>query len=212
MVRSIENERLKIFNEDRKHIGEATREDVHRLGHWHEVFHCWFVSREDKVDYLYLQHRCSLKKDYPDLLDITVAGHLLAHETDHDGVREIKEEIGITVCYDELISLGVMSDCATKENFVDKEWAHVFLYKNTNPMSSFTLQEEEVSGIVQVKLEDFEKLWFGSIDEVHIQGFEINPMGKRVSIDQYVGRNKFVPHETSYYESIIKSIQEVLSK
>lgn len=211
-MRNIENERLKIFNEERKHIGEATREDVHRHGHWHEVFHCWFVSREDEVDYLYLQHRCSLKKDYPDLLDITAAGHLLAHETVHDGVREIKEEIGITVCFDELISLGVMSDCATKGKFVDKEWAHVFLYKSTNAMSNFTLQEEEVSGIVQVKLEDFEKLWFGSIDEVHIQGFEINPMGKRVSVDQYVGRNKFVPHETSYYESMIKSIKEVLSK
>lgn len=42
----MENEMLKVFNADRKQIGVATREEVHRIGHWHEVFHCWFVSRE----------------------------------------------------------------------------------------------------------------------------------------------------------------------
>ena len=211
-MRIIETEMLKIFNEDRTHIGEATREDVHRLGHWHEVFHCWFVSREDEVDYLYLQHRCAGKKDYPDLLDITAAGHLLADETVHDGVREIKEEIGITVPFDELISLGVIEDCATMENFIDKELVHLFLYKSTNPLSDFVLQKEEVSGIVKVKLDDFEMLWFGPLEEVHIQGFEINHLGKRVTVDQYVGRDQFVPHELSYYESMIDSIKNELSK
>ena len=211
-MKIIENERLKIFNEDRTHIGEATREEVHRLGHWHEVFHCWFVSREEEVDYLYLQHRCPLKKDYPDLLDITAAGHLLADETVHDGVREIKEEIGITVPFDELISLGMVEDCATMENFIDKELVHLFLYKSTNPLSDFVLQKEEVSGIVKVKLEDFEKLWFGPLEKVHIQGFEIDHLDKRITVDQYVGRNQFVPHETSYYESMIRSIKNELAK
>lgn len=210
-VRIIETEMLKIFNEDRTHIGEATREEVHRLGHWHEVFHCWFVSREDEVDYLYLQHRCSMKKDYPDLLDITAAGHLLAHETVEDGVREIKEELGIALSFDELVSVGVMEDCAMMENFIDKELVHLFIYKSTNPLSDFTLQKEEVSGIVKVKLEDFEKLWFGPIEEIHIQGFELNDLGQRVTVDQYVGRDRFVPHETSYYEGLIQSLKRELN-
>ncbi|MFJ7744545.1 NUDIX domain-containing protein [Peribacillus sp. NPDC097295] len=211
-MKVIENEMLKIFNEARHPIGEATREEVHRLGHWHEVFHCWFVSREEEVDYLYLQHRCALKKDYPDLLDITAAGHLLADETVHDGVREIKEEIGITVPFDELVSLGVIKDCATMENFIDKELVHLFLYKSTNRFSDFVLQKEEVSGIVKVKLKDFEKLWFGPLEEVHIQGFEMNHLDKRVTVNRYVGRDQFVPHETSYYESMIRSIKKELSK
>lgn len=70
----MENEMLKIFDENKHQIGIATREEVHRLGHWHEAFHCWFVSREEEKDYIYLQLRSDMKKDYPSLLDITAAG------------------------------------------------------------------------------------------------------------------------------------------
>ncbi|MFE4241905.1 NUDIX hydrolase [Peribacillus butanolivorans] len=207
----MENEMLKVFNADRKQIGVATREEVHRIGHWHEVFHCWFVSREAGGDYLYLQHRCTMKKDYPNLLDITAAGHLLAHETIYDGVREIKEEIGIDVSFAELVPLGVIEYHVTKENFIDKELANVFLYESTQCFDDFTLQKEEVSGMVKVELDDFEDLWDGTKEEVNIQGFEINQDDHRMMIDQYVGRDKFVPHEVSYYKSIIRLIRENLS-
>ncbi|WP_338030783.1 hypothetical protein [Cytobacillus citreus] len=58
----MEKEKLKIFNQRREPIGVAAREEVHRLGLWHETFHCWFVRREDGVDYVYLQIRSSKKK------------------------------------------------------------------------------------------------------------------------------------------------------
>ncbi|QNU03475.1 NUDIX hydrolase [Peribacillus butanolivorans] len=207
----MENEMLKVFDGDRKQIGVATREEVHRIGYWHEVFHCWFVSREAGVDYIYLQHRCAMKKDYPNLLDITAAGHLLAHETLYDGVREIKEEIGIDVSFAELVPLGIIKYHVTKENFIDKELANVFLYESTQCFNDFTLQKEEVSGMVKVELDDFEDLWAGTKEEVNIQGFEINQDDHRMMIDQYVGRDKFVPHEVSYYKSIIRLIRENLS-
>ncbi|MFB6800307.1 NUDIX domain-containing protein [Peribacillus butanolivorans] len=207
----MENEMLKVFDADRKQIGVATREEVHRIGYWHEVFHCWFVSREAGVEYIYLQHRCAIKKDYPNLLDITAAGHLLAHETIYDGVREIKEEIGIDVSFAELVPLGIIEYHVTKENFIDKEIANVFLYESTQCFNDFTLQKEEVSGMVKVELDDFEDLWAGTKEEVNIQGFEINQDDHRMMIDQYVGRDKFVPHEVSYYKSIIRLIRENLS-
>jgi isopentenyldiphosphate isomerase len=67
----VENEKLKIFDEHRTQIGVATREEVHRIGHWHETFHCWLISKEGEIDYIYLQIRSDEKKDYPNLLDIT---------------------------------------------------------------------------------------------------------------------------------------------
>jgi isopentenyldiphosphate isomerase len=67
----VENEKLKIFDEHRTQIGVATLEEVHRIGHWHEAFHCWLISKEGEIDYIYLQIRSDEKKDYPNLLDIT---------------------------------------------------------------------------------------------------------------------------------------------
>ncbi|MGE7758690.1 NUDIX hydrolase [Peribacillus sp. NPDC097895] len=208
----METEMLKVFDDDRNQIGVAAREEVHRLGHWHEVFHCWFVSREAGVEYLYLQHRCAMKKDYPNLLDITAAGHLLAHETVYDGVREIKEEIGIDVSFDELVPLGIIEYQQAKEHFIDKELANVFLYVSTHHFDDFILQQEEVSGLVKVVLNDFEELWTEAKEKVNIQGFEIKQEDKRMMIDRYVGRDEFVPHDRSYYVSIIRLIRENLSK
>ncbi|NOU98620.1 NUDIX hydrolase [Paenibacillus planticolens] len=206
----MENEKLKIFDKDRKQVGVATREEVHRVGHWHEAFHCWFFSRENKVDYIYLQLRSDMKKDYPNLLDITAAGHLLAHETVHDGIREIKEEIGIEVCFNELVLLGIIEYCIIKENFIDNELANVFLYETNNTFDDFTLQKEEVSGIVRVEFDDFYEFWLGNKEEVRIKGFEINKVGKKVLIDKNVGKSEFVPHENSFYVSIVNLIREKL--
>ena len=126
----MESEKLKIFDEYRNQIGVATRKDVHKLGYWHEAFHCWFISEEKGTNYLYLQLRSHKKKDYPNLLDITAAGHLLANETVQDGVREIKEEVGIDIPFQELIFLGIVDYCVIREDFIDKEIANVFLYKS----------------------------------------------------------------------------------
>lgn len=204
----MENERLKIFDEARNQIGIATREEVHRLGYWHEAFHCWFVSKEKDVDYLYLQLRSDTKKDYPNLLDITAAGHLLANETVHDGVREIKEEIGIDVAFDELLPLGIIDYCVMKENFIDKELANVFLYKSNIIFDDFTLQEEEVSGIVKVVFNDFVELWEGKRETITIKGFKIDKDGKKVLINDHVGKDHFVPHPISYYQMVIGKIEE----
>jgi isopentenyldiphosphate isomerase len=206
----MENEKLKIFDEDRNQIGVATREEVHRIGHWHEAFHCWFISREEGIDYIYLQIRSDAKKDYPNLLDITAAGHLLAHEIVNDGIREVKEEVGIDVSFKELVPLGVFKYCVTRENFIDKELANVFVYKSNKTMDEFKLQKEEVSGMVKAELNSFYDFWLGTKDEISVEGFEMNKAGKKVPISKTVDKNRFVPHEKTYYESVVKSIKGVL--
>ncbi len=203
-----EHEKLKIFDDHRNHIGVASRSEVHRLGLWHEVFHCWFISNDEGVDYIYLQLRSKSKKDYPDLLDITAAGHLLADETVLDGVREIEEEIGVSVDFDELISLGEIRYQVTKEGFIDKELANVFLYKSEYTFDDFTLQSEEVAGIVKAKFTDFAQLWLGEKNEIEINGFEITDEGEKCTIRKHVSRDKFVPHEVSFYKEVIRNLQE----
>ncbi len=205
----MENEMLKIFDQHRNQIGVASREEVHRVGYWHEAFHCWFFSREGDACYIYLQIRSKMKKDYPNLIDITAAGHLLAHETVDDGIREIKEEIGIDVSFNELISAGIFKYSVVKGEFIDNELAHIYLYETNHSLHDFILQREEVSGIVKVKWREFYDLWIGKIDEVNIQGFEVNKEGQRALISRFASRNHFVPHDTSYYEHVIQSIQKI---
>ena len=204
----MESEQIRIFDESRNQIGVANREDVHRLGYWHEAFHCWFISKEMGIDYLYLQLRSDKKKDYPSLLDITAAGHLLANETVQDGVREIKEEIGINISFQELIPLGIIEYCVMKENFIDKELANVYMYKSDESFDDFILQEDEVAGIVKTEFNHFVELWFGKRETIKISGFEIGKEGNKILVDENVGRNTFVPHPLEYYKTVIEKIKE----
>ena len=203
----MESELLKIFDEHKNQLGTATREEVHRLGYWHEAFHCWFVSIENRTDYIYLQIRSENKKDYPNLYDITAAGHLLADESIDDGVREIKEELGIEVTIHDLVPLGQIKYCVLLNNFIDKEFASVFLYKSKNDFNDFILQKEEVSGIVKAKFTDFTQLWFGEKDEIQVEGFEVNHSGSKSIINKKVNKSDFVPHAASYYKSVIEMIK-----
>ena len=202
----MEKELIKIFDEDSKQIGVATRKDVHTFGYWHESFHCWFISREDGKDYIYLQLRSEDKKDYPNLLDITAAGHLLAHETIEDGIREVKEELGIDITFDELVPLGVIKYCVINEEFIDKELAHVFLYHCKKAFDEFHLQQEELSGLFKAELEHFYDLWREEKEEITIEGFKINKRGEKIFLNKIVGKNDLVPHESSYYERVVRFI------
>lgn len=202
----MENELLKIFDENQTEIGIATREEVHKQGYWHETFHCWFIHKADHAVNIYFQLRSHEKKDYPNLLDITAAGHILSHETIFEGVREVQEELGIDVAFDRLTPIGIIPYCVVKEGFIDRELAHVFLYCVLHEKEEFTLQTEEVAGIFSVELEDCISLWSGDVKEVSMEGFDFNNISKTLICT----KNDFVPHEDSYYKAIIESIKRFL--
>ncbi len=208
----MEQELLKVFNEQHQQIGVDTREEIHRLGLWHETFQCWFIGNHEGKQYVYLQLRSNLKKDYPGLLDITAAGHLLESETVFDGIREVKEELGIDIIFEELYSLGVIKYSVTTDDLIDNELAHVFLYDCVLDLEQFTLQVEEVSGVVRVELTQFVSLWQSEIEEIEIIGFEVEEDGTRRPIHHMVDKESFVPHEQSYYEVICEEMISFTSK
>ncbi|MYL33626.1 NUDIX domain-containing protein [Pontibacillus yanchengensis] len=205
-------ETLKVFNEHRQETGVASREEVHQKGLWHETFQCWFVSVEDGKPYVYLQKRSSTKQDFPNLFDITAAGHLLSHETLQDGVREVEEELGLYVSFDELYSGGIKIDPVTLGNFVDREFAHVFIYFCEKDIHDFTLQQEEVSGMIKVELSEFNQLWEEKVDQIRITGFVVDEEGKAEELDESVGRDAFVPHSKEYYQEIVQDMYDCLEE
>lgn len=206
----METELLKIMDHKRNQIGIANRKEVHRLGYWHDAFHCWFITKENKKNYIYLQRRSNSKKDYPDLLDITAAGHILATETIEEGVREIKEELGINVSFQELISLGEVEYSVTNPNFIDNEIAHIFLFENHKSFEEFSLDIDEVAGLYKAEFNHFSEMFFWNREELFVEGFEINELGEKYFINKVVKINDFVPHQLSYYQFVIQKINERL--
>lgn len=204
----MESELLKIFDEQGNEVGTATRSEVHKSGYWHETFHCWFIEKVKDDEFIYFQIRSDAKKDYPNLLDITAAGHILADEDSKDGLREVKEELGIDVSIDELFSIGIVKDSLISPTFIDKELSHVFLYTKNVPFEKYSLQQEEVSGIVKAKMIDFEKLWFEEADII-VEGFRIDRDGKKESATMKVNKTDFVTHDDRYIKTIIKSVRKL---
>lgn len=203
----METEMIGIVDEQGKRFGSATREEVHQKGFWHETFHCWVISRESKGVYIHFQIRSPEKKDFPNLLDIAAAGHLLAQETVEDGVREVQEELGLSISFQDLIPLGVVKDRLQVGTFLDNEICHVFLYENSEPIEAYNLQLEEVAGIVKAEFQSFYEFCFGEREELQVEGYRVNPMGERLPLKERVQKSEFVPHEPAYFQEIITRIQ-----
>lgn len=207
----MEIETLNVFDEQGNQIGVATRDEVHKHGYWHETFHCWLISFEENKHTIYFQLRSPKKKDYPNLFDITAAGHILSDETIEEGIREVKEEIGIDVKISELISLGIVKNSILLDNFIDNELSHVFLYKIDPMKIQFTLQEEEVSGIVKAEFKSFYEFSMGMLKSIEVEGFEVNDRGERIPILKKVTNVDFIPHNGTYLKSVANLIKNHLT-
>ncbi|WP_167578606.1 NUDIX hydrolase [Jeotgalibacillus proteolyticus] len=198
---------LTVFDEDHKKIGTATRTKIHKTGEWHETFHCWLVSRPNGKLVIHFQMRSPHKKDYPAMLDITAAGHLLENETVEDGVRELEEEIGLSLSFDELHPLGIIKETLHHEKLIDAEICHVFAFE-VQADCQFRLQKSEVTGMYQLELDSFKALLQDESAQIIAKGFEEDAEGARYNVDKTVSKLDFVPHEAAYFAEVIKRIEE----
>jgi len=197
---------LSIFDENHQKIGEQSRDVIHTKGLWHETFHCWIVQLKLDVPYLYFQQRSKMKKDFPNLFDITAAGHLLAHETVHDGLREVEEELGLLLKMNELQSLGMIKDTILHGEFIDHEFAHTFMYKLINENQAFRLQKEEVSGIFSAPLSEVIQLFEYKVESISLQCVTSN----EDVAEKMVTLVDFVPHGKGYMNEVLYNIQHHL--
>ena len=191
-------EMINVVDKDRNIIGVKSRELVHLDGDWHETFQCWFIEQEENSFYIYVQKRSANKKDFPSMYDITAAGHLLAEETVEDGVREIKEELGIEVSIDELTFLQAIPNSITLPNFIDNEISLVYLYEVKEQLA-FSFIDEEVEAILRLKLNDFEKLVCKEAEEALCQKYEDG----KFRAYETISMNQIVPHELNYFKILL---------
>ncbi|MBZ0292795.1 MAG: NUDIX hydrolase [Anaerolineae bacterium] len=148
-------EMLDIYDENLTPLGVKERSAVHRDGDWHRTFHCWVIYRStDGVDYMVVQKRGPDKDLFPNMLDVSAAGHYEAGESTADGVREIREELGLDVDFDDLIPVGIRVSVARQFGLVDYEFNDVFFLICDQPLNAYHFQKEEISGLVRFAIDD----------------------------------------------------------
>lgn len=197
----IMEEILDIFDANMNHIGTSSRSEVHTKGYWHQTFHCWIVRRDEHKNYVLFQIRDKEKSVAPNKLDITAAGHLKAGETKEDGLRELKEELGIETNIEQLHYLGIRITASENHSQINKEFAQVYMLHNDTPIDQYALQKGEVAGLVQIEVSDGLKLCAHEVEAVPCTIYRPNDNCVYVEKSS-VAFNQFIPRIDSYYFKI----------
>ncbi|MCL6459563.1 MAG: hypothetical protein K6T85_16310 [Gorillibacterium sp.] len=209
------NEEFDIFDQTMQHIGMATRAEAHRVGLWHQTFQCWVLAHQ--ADYgwsVLVQLRQKDKDVYPNLLDISCAGHLLAGEEATDGIRELKEELGIDLSFEELHSYGIIAvEHLLSETVIDREFCHVYIYQDDRLCQYYSFQKSEISGLFHVSLADFKQLMNGERESLIAVGIELNALDEGIhQVCREVQRSNFTPHSKRYYAFILDKMDHFIAQ
>ncbi|OWA37410.1 hypothetical protein B9G55_04955 [Saccharibacillus sp. O16] len=202
---------LDVFDEHRQQIGTAPRSEVHRLGLWHQVFHCWVVSGSADTGWeLLFQLRHPDKETFPNCLDTSCAGHLLAGETPEDGLRELEEELGLSVRYAELVYCGLhQEEYQIAEDYMDREFTHVHLYHCERPLDQYRVQQSEVSGLFRVKVQEFQALISHQRSSIAIEGVVYDADAHPIHERRFVELSDFTDNTQDYYKLLFQTLENI---
>jgi isopentenyldiphosphate isomerase len=198
------DEMVDVLDERGEKTGEvAWKSEAHRAGLRHRCFHCWIL--DPRGPYLFVQLRAAGKDTWPDLLDVTAAGHLRAGEETLDGLREVEEELGLLARPEELLPLGTRK--IVREipgDGLDREFQEAFLLVRELSPPDLRLQEEEVAALVRLDLDDVEALHEGAA----VPGEEWTAGGTRPARARL---SDFVPEDDAYLLRVARAAREVLA-
>lgn len=143
-------ELLDVLDEQGERTGETKpRWQVHRDGDWHRSFHLWVVREDDLVLF---QRRAPGKDLEPGRIDVTVGGHFRAGEGLEQVVREVEEEIGVSVEPGDLSFLGCWRAERRYADAVDREFVEVYAIRRDAPLSDYWLDCSEVTVLYELPL------------------------------------------------------------
>lgn len=179
------DELVDILNIQGEFTGEIQlKSKAHENGLWHASAQIWMVTPDGKV---LLQKRASNKGTYPNLWDISVAGHLSAGDTPMSAaLREVDEEIGLRLVERDLRFLKtIQTKRRPNEQIIDHEFNYLFLVKYPIDLTVLKLQSAEVAAVKLVDIEVLEK-------------------------DLIEAKSEFVPHGLDYYSYILSEMKKIL--
>lgn len=150
------------------------------------------------------QLRAPAKEAHPNKFDISAAGHLQAGETVKDGLREVREELGLKLNFKDLIELE------TDKWVHSVGFCHTYLYKFDGDIHSFILQPEEVAGIFEIDIDQAIDLFEGRAQSLAANGVMMDENGVNRQTVRELKVTDFVAHPHHYNARILKKIRTVL--
>jgi len=150
------DEYIDILNDDLSFLKTCLKSEAHKHGYLHASVHVWFYTDAGKI---LIQKRSPNKISFPNLWDVSVAGHISAGEDAiTSALREIKEEIGLSITKDELRKIGNFHERHNHtSNFIDNEIHLIYIGRISTPLNQLKIQEEEVSAIKLIPMATFKK-------------------------------------------------------
>jgi len=150
------DELINICDEDNNFLEiRKMKSEAHQDGLWHRAAHIWIYNSDGKI---LLQLRAKNKELYPCVWDCAAAGHVsLGEEPIISGIREAKEEIGLSIKKEDLEFFKVFKREVIFRQMNNKEFYYVYFYKYDGDIINLKLQKEEVEKIQLFPLLEFEK-------------------------------------------------------
>ena len=165
------------FDEQGNYIVTIDKKIAHQKGLWHKAVHVWIINDNDEI---MLQYRCSKKDFFPDIWDVSFAGHIDSGETSIDAaIREGKEELGLDIKSDELKFLFTVKEKLKYKEIISNEFVDVFLLRKNIDLEKLTLQDIEVSKVKYIKIDKFLKNRNNSKENIMYHEYVYNDL-KRV--------------------------------
>ena len=177
-------ELIDILDDDLSVIKTCLKSEAHKNGWLHPTVHIWFYTENGKI---LIQKRAKNKGSFPDLWDVSVAGHIgSGEEAIIAAIREIEEEIGLLVDSNELNKIGTFREKFEHgRGYTDNELHHIYLSKLERDIGSLRIQKEELSEIRLISFDSFER----AIAEIN----------ESITL---------VPHYPDYYSFVLKNLKE----
>lgn len=160
---------LDELNEDGTKTGRQVPRDY---AHGHGVLHATsqiyiYRYRNGRLEIL-LQRRSENKDSFPGKLDISCAGHVSAGLSyDEAAIKELSEELGLSVNSDSLKKIGVFRTSKKAEfygrPFLDEQLSAVYITELYVEATDISFQKEEISEVVWMRADEIsERLKRGS--------------------------------------------------
>lgn len=173
------DELIDIYDENNNLTGvPKMKSEAHRDGLWHRNVHVWIYNSAGEI---LLQLRAKDKLVFPDVWDVSVAGHVGAGEDLLvSASREVEEEIGLTIKLEDLEFFKIRTISMTYKEVKNNEFAYIYFLKFEGDISQLKLQNEELQAvkffssekileglkITPDKFLDYDGYWLEMIEEV----------------------------------------------